>query len=103
MARGIMIGVVGVLFVLAAWRADPDEAGGLDEAFAWLSQQPYGWLSSRRFASDCSGYAVFCFVNAAYRFVPKVCRPRSQALDAQAKETLRPRDVIAASIRSTSS
>ncbi|MGD9617208.1 MAG: DUF1206 domain-containing protein [Alphaproteobacteria bacterium] len=43
MGRGVLIGVIGVLFVLAAWRADPDEAGGLDEAFAWLTQQPYGW------------------------------------------------------------
>ena len=28
--------------------------------------------SRRRFASGCFGYALFCFVNAACRFVPKV-------------------------------
>jgi hypothetical protein len=38
MGRGVLIGVVGVLFMLAAWRADPDEAGGdSDDAVAELS------------------------------------------------------------------
>jgi heme/copper-type cytochrome/quinol oxidase subunit 2 len=90
MGRGILIGVVGVLFMLAAWRADPNEAGGLDEAFAWLSQQPYGWLIVAALCVGLLGYAVFCFVNAVYRFVPKVAPAEVKALEARMKERMRP-------------
>ena len=88
MGRGVLIGVVGVLFMLAAWRADPDEAGGLDEAFAWLAQQSYGWFIVAAICLCLLGYAVFCFVNAAYRFVPKVAGGDIETLAAQAKAKL---------------
>jgi hypothetical protein len=90
MARGVLIGVVGVLFMLAAWRADPYEAGGIDEALVWLSRQPYGWFIVAAICACLLGYAAFCFVNAAYRFVPKVAPAEVQALGARLKETLRP-------------
>lgn len=90
MARGGLIGVVGVLFMLAAWRADPYEAGGIDEALVWLSRQPYGWFVVAAICACLLGYAGFCFVNAAYRFVPKVAPAEVQALEARLKETLRP-------------
>jgi hypothetical protein len=88
--RGVLIGVIGVLFVLAAWRANPYEAGGVDKAFAWLTGQPYGWLIVAAICVALLGYAGFCSVNAAYRFVPKVASADVRALEARLKDKLRP-------------
>ena len=87
--RGVLIGVVGVLFVLAAWRANPYEAGGVDKAFAWLTGQPYGWVVAAAICIGLLGYALFCFVNAACRFVPKVAGGDLATLTAKAKAKLR--------------
>ncbi len=87
--RGVLVGVVGVLFILAAWRANPYKAGGIDEAFAWLAGQPYGWVLAAAICVGLLGYALFCFVNAAYRFVPKVAGGDIETLAAKASEKLR--------------
>lgn len=41
-ARGVAVGVLGVLLGLAAVRQDPEQAGGLDEAFTALLELPLG-------------------------------------------------------------
>jgi heme/copper-type cytochrome/quinol oxidase subunit 2 len=89
-ARGAIIGVVGVLFLLAAWWANPWQAGGVDKAFAWMTGQPYGRVAVAAICVGLLGYALFCFVNAAYRFVPRVAPADVKALEARAKEMLRP-------------
>ena len=71
-AQGIVIAVIGLLFVQAAWRADPEEAGGTDKAFSWLLNQPYGQILVASICVGLIAFALFCFVNAGYRFVPKV-------------------------------
>lgn len=40
--RGTVFAIAGFLVVLAAWNADPEKAGGVDEAFKTLLQQPFG-------------------------------------------------------------
>ena len=50
-------------FLQAAWRANPDRAGGIGRTFSWLVNQPYGQVLV---AAICIG------VNAGYRVVPKV-------------------------------
>jgi hypothetical protein len=89
MARGVIITVIGVLFVLAAWRANPYEAGGADKAFAWMTGQPYGWVIVAAICVGLLGYALFCFVSALYRFVPKVAGGDIETLAARAKAKLR--------------
>ena len=42
MARGVAVGVLGVLLGVSAVRQDPEEAGGLDTAFTALLQLPLG-------------------------------------------------------------
>lgn len=43
--KGAAVGVVGALFLWAAWTHDPKKSGGLDQALAELLRQPFGpWL-----------------------------------------------------------
>ncbi len=72
MAQGVIVGVVGLMFVYAALRADPQQAGGVGKAFSWLSQQVYGQVLVTALCIGLLGFSIFCFVNAAYRIIPKV-------------------------------
>jgi hypothetical protein len=66
-ARGVVYLLVGGFLVQAALQADPDEAGGLDQALTTLQQQPYGpWLLGL-VALGLVLYGVYCGVNAVYR------------------------------------
>ena len=80
MAHGLVIGVIGLLFLFAAWRSDPQAAGGVGEAFSWISNQVYGRFLVIAVCVGLVGFAVFCFVNAAYRIVPKASGPDIQSL-----------------------
>ncbi|MGX9855590.1 DUF1206 domain-containing protein [Limimaricola variabilis] len=71
-ANGAVIAIVGFLLVYAAWTLDPSEAGGLAEAFDWLREKPYGTVLVTTLAVGLLGFSLFCFVNAAYRIVPKL-------------------------------
>lgn len=80
MAHGLVICVVGLLFLFAAWHADPQEAGGVGEAFSWLSQQIHGQLLVVAVCIGLVGFAIFCFVNAFYRIIPKASGPDIRTL-----------------------
>lgn len=82
-SQGIIVAIVGLLFVYAALRADPSEAGGVGAAFSWLSGQPYGRVLVGAICVGLLGFALFCFVNAAYRIVPKASDPDVQTLAAR--------------------
>ncbi|RFC66524.1 DUF1206 domain-containing protein [Fulvimarina endophytica] len=71
-AQGIVICIVGFLFFHAGWTFDPNEAGGTKEAFSWLTRQSYGRVLVGAICVGLLGFAVFCFVNARYRIVPRV-------------------------------
>ncbi len=71
-AQGAVLAIIGGLFALAALQADPDEAGGLGAAFDWLRDQPYGTALVSGLAAGLLAFALFCFVNAAFRIVPKL-------------------------------
>lgn len=70
-AQGVVVGIIGALFVYAAFTANPNEAGGVAEAFSWLNGQPYGRILVAIVCVGLLGFALFCAVNAAYRIVPK--------------------------------
>lgn len=66
-ARGVAFGIIGALFIVAAWRYDPDEAKGLGGALATLAQQPYGpWLLGV-VACGLVAYALYCGSRARWR------------------------------------
>lgn len=65
-AQGVALGIVGVLFVVAAWRHDEDQAGGLDAALRTLKEQPFGpWLLTV-VALGIGAYGIYCFARARY-------------------------------------
>lgn len=79
-AHGVAIGVIGLLFLLAAWRTDPSQAGGLAGAFDWLGGRAYGRLLVAALCLGLLGFALFCFVNARWRIVPRVAGDKTETL-----------------------
>lgn len=66
-ARGVVYVIIAGFLGQAALRANPDEAGGLDQALGTLQRQPFGpWLLGL-VAVGLVMYGVYCWVNAAYR------------------------------------
>ncbi len=79
-AHGVAIAVIGLLFLLAAWRADPSQAGGLAGAFDWLGSRAYGRLLVAALCLGLLGFSLFCFVNACWRIVPRVAGDKTETL-----------------------
>jgi len=68
-AKGVSIGVIGVLVVIAAIQFDPAKAAGLDAALRSLMQTPLGpWLLVV-VALGLAAYGVFCWFDAKYHRV----------------------------------
>ena len=65
-AKGVALGIVGGLFVWAAWTYDPQKAGGLDVALQTLLDQPYGaWLLTL-VALGIAAFGAYCFAWARH-------------------------------------
>jgi uncharacterized protein DUF1206 len=65
-AKGVAIGLVGVLLGWAAITFDPAKATGLDGALRTVLDAPFGkWLLSL-VALGIAAYGVFCFFRARY-------------------------------------
>lgn len=65
-AKGVALGVVGALFVVAAIRNDPEEATGLDGALKTLLEAPFGSVLLTLVAVGLAAFAVFLFGRARY-------------------------------------
>jgi hypothetical protein len=61
-AKGIALGLIGLLFGWAAVRHDPEKAGGLDAALGTLRDQPFGSVLLLAMAAGFAAFAVYCFV-----------------------------------------
>lgn len=66
-ARAVAFAVVGVLFGLAALRADPTRAGGLDQALTTLAAQPYGPVLLVVIALGFVAFGLYTFAEARAR------------------------------------
>lgn len=64
LAKGVAIGVVGVLFILAVLNRNPDEAGGLDSALKKLTELPYGAAVLIVVGAGLITYGIYCFAAA---------------------------------------
>lgn len=65
-ARGIAIGVVGILFIAAAVTADASHAGGLDKALARLAALPYGQVALVAIGVGFIAYGVYGVARARF-------------------------------------
>ncbi|MEG9224654.1 DUF1206 domain-containing protein [Aeromicrobium sp. Sec7.5] len=65
-AKGVAIGVVGVLFGWAATSYDPDKAGGLDDALKTVRDQPFGPYLLTGVALGLAAFGLYCFAWARY-------------------------------------
>lgn len=68
-AKGVALALVGLLVVLAAVQARPEEATGLDAALRTLAEQPYGIVLLVAVALGLGAYGVFCAFDARYHRV----------------------------------
>ncbi len=63
-AKGVVIGIVGVLLGIAAFQADSEEAGGLDRALKTLAAQPFGTVALIVVGIGLAAFGVYCFAAA---------------------------------------
>ena len=68
-ARGVVLAVTGFLVLVAAWSANPTKAGGIDEAFRTLLQQPYGAVLVVLLGAGLMTFGVYGLAEAAWRRV----------------------------------
>lgn len=68
-ARGAVFAITGILIVVAAWTANPAKAGGIDQAFKTLLQQPYGTALVALLGVGLMVFGVYGLAEAAWRRV----------------------------------
>jgi hypothetical protein len=66
-AKGVALGVIGVLFGVAAYQHDPQAAAGIDGALRTLQQQPFGAWILGAVALGLICYGIFMVVRAKYQ------------------------------------
>ena len=65
-AKGVAIGIVGILFGYAAVTHDARKSGGLDQALHEVLQQPFGPYLLMVIAAGIACYGLFCFARARH-------------------------------------
>lgn len=65
-AKGVAVGVVGVLFGWAALAYDPEKAGGLDDALRTVRDQTFGPYLLSAVALGLGAFGLYCFAWARY-------------------------------------
>ena len=68
-ARAVVLGLIGIFLVRAAWEYDPSEAKGIDGALRTLAEAPYGPALLFAVGAGLIAYGAFCLVQARYREV----------------------------------
>ena len=63
-AKGIAVGVVGILFIVAAATADPSQATGLDGALRSMLRLPFGGTVLVAVGIGVIAYGLYCFARA---------------------------------------
>ena len=69
-ARGVVVGVIGFLFMKAAIQANPNEAGGTEGAFSFIQSSSYGSILLGIIAIGLACYGVYMLVKARYKALP---------------------------------
>lgn len=84
-AQGVIVTIIGGFFCLAALTYSSSQAGGIGQVFEFLSSQPFGQFIVVGTCLGLFGFALFCFVNAAYRIIPRASSEDVETLAAKLK------------------
>ena len=68
-ARGVLFVIAGAFFVFAAFSVDPDEAGSMADALAWIRQLPFGAPLYGLAAVGLLAFGAYNFIEGKYRIV----------------------------------
>ncbi len=68
-SRGVVFAVTGMLFVYAGFRVDPEQAGSMGDAMAWVRQLPYGAILYFAAAAGLAAFGIYNLVEARYRVI----------------------------------
>ena len=71
-AHGFVLLIIGGLILWAGITANPEHAAGLGEALRILETQAFGRALLALAGAGLAGFAVYCFVMARYRIVPRL-------------------------------
>ncbi len=66
-ARGLLLTIVGIFLLVAAWRDQASIVIGTSEAMGWLREQPAGQFLLGAVALGTLCYGVWCVIQAKYR------------------------------------
>lgn len=88
-AHGVVVGIIASFFFWAAWTADPSRAGGLGEALNSVREADFGRALLALLGVGLVSFSVYCFVEAAYRIVPRCSPPDLQTLAMHARSLQR--------------
>jgi hypothetical protein len=66
-ARGLVFGLIGVFFIVAAATYDPQKARGLDGSLRALAGGAWGKAALTAVAAGLAAFGVYSFAEAAYR------------------------------------
>jgi uncharacterized membrane protein len=87
-AHGVVVAIVGVFFIWAAWTADPSRAGGMRDALLIVRNADASQTLFIALGLGLIGFAAYCFVEAAFRIVPRCVPPDLQTLATRARAAL---------------
>jgi hypothetical protein len=68
-ARGALFAVVGGFFIYAAFMVNPDNAGSMADALAWLRQLPFGSVIYTLAAVGLASFGMYNLIEGRYRLV----------------------------------
>ncbi|OWU85236.1 membrane protein [Oceanicola sp. 22II-s10i] len=88
-AHGVVIVLIGTFLYYAGQSTDPGQAGGIGQAFETVRAQPYGRILLGLLALGTLGFALYCFVEAIYRVVPRATDDEITTLATRAKAKAR--------------
>lgn len=66
-ARALVFGMIGLLFVNSGWTYDPSKAGGISKSLAEIAQQPWGGVLYQAVAFGLIGFGLFQIATARFR------------------------------------
>lgn len=69
-ARGLVAGMIGWLFLKAAYYVDAEKAGGMSEAIRNFERAPGGIITYSLIALGMLLYGLYAWIQAAYRRIP---------------------------------